>query len=680
MNVLAELRRRFADALRPLVEPTPELLDMVRRAQDAKFGDYQANMAMPLKGRLGGKSPRDIASEIVAGLRIDDLCDPPEIAGPGFINLRLKDSFLAAQLQAAVGDERLGVPVWSGHSVTGTGGSRSDPATDKTIIIDYSGPNVAKPMHVGHIRSTVIGDALARTLRFLGHRVIGDNHLGDWGTQFGMIIYGYKHFRDEKALETSAVEELARLYRLVNQLVEYHESKAGLPEKREELAKLSAAVERQTSAPLPADKKAAKDAERERRRMAEKLTEGRDEIASLERKVAAVESSPDLQRLAAEHAKIGDAVLAETAKLHADDRENLALWKQFMPACLERLNQAYERLGIQFDVTLGESFYHNRLAGVVDSLLRRGIARESEGAICVFPEDEQSASPPMIVRKKDGAFLYSTSDLATIQYRMETWRPDVMLYVVDHRQSLHFEQLFAVARRWGFDHVEYRHLGFGTIMGKDGKPYRTRAGDTVGLEGLLDEAVARAYRVVCELDDDPAKNPEGPQLSEEERRRVAEVVGLGGLKYADLSHNRTSDYIFDYDKMLALNGNTATYMQYAYARVQSIFRKGGVQIETLRSSAVTIAIGHPAERGLALEILRFAETLDDVVTDYRPNLLTGYLFDQLARQFSTFFEQCPVLKAATPALRSSRLLLCDLTARTIRKGLDLLGIGVVEKM
>ncbi len=720
MNVLAELRRRFAEALAPAVEPTADLLDMVRRAQDAKFGDYQANMAMPLKARLG-KSPRDIAADIAQRLKIDDLCEPPEIAGPGFINLRLKDSFLIAQLQAAVADARLGVPaVWSGHSVTGDG-SRSDPTTQnapttrKTFVIDYSGPNVAKPMHVGHIRSTVIGDALARTLRFLGHQVIGDNHIGDWGTQFGMIIYGYKHFRDEKALESNAVDELARLYRLVNQLVEHHESKADLPAKREELAKLQAAVERQPGTPA-ADKKAAKEAERERRRMAEKLSEGHEELASLERKVAAVESSPELQKLAKKHYDIGAAVLAETAKLHANDPENLALWKRFMPACLERLNQAYERLGIKFDVTLGESFYHDRLAGVVDDLLRRGIARESEGAICVFldggeatPSDGRIENPsytvpPMIVRKKDGAFLYSTSDLATIQYRTEQWSPDVMLYVVDHRQSLHFEQLFAVARRWGFDQVEYRHLGFGTIMGKDGKPYRTRAGDTVGLEGLLDEAVARAYRVVSELDDDPMKNPDGPQLSEEERRRVAEVVGLGGLKYADLSHNRTSDYVFDSDKMLALNGNTATYMQYAYARVQSIFRKGDVQIEMLRACAtgsasaepgkdvghgdstgrasgtLPITVRHAAERALAVEILRFAEALDDVVADYRPNLLTGYLFDQLARQFSTFFEHCPVLKAETPELRSSRLLLCDLTARTIQKGLDLLGIGVVEKM
>jgi arginyl-tRNA synthetase len=296
----------------------------------------------------------------------------------------------------------------------------------------------------------------------------------------------------------------------------------------------------------------------------------------------------------------------------------------------------------------------------------------------------------MIVRKKDGAFLYSTSDLATIQYRMERWSPDVMLYVVDHRQALHFEQLFAVARRWGFDQVEYRHLGFGTIMGKDGKPYRTRAGDTVGLEGLLDEAVARAHRVVSELDDDPEKNPDGPQLSEEERRRVAEVVGLGGLKYADLSHNRTSDYIFDYDKMLALNGNTATYMQYAYARVQSIFRKGGIDVEALRAQGAGVAsdrsaikLDQPAERALALEVLRFAEVLDDVVGDYRPNLLTGYLFDQLADAFTDFYDgpkRCAVLKAETEESRTSRLLLCDLTARTIHKGLELLGIGVVEKM
>jgi arginyl-tRNA synthetase len=663
MNILAELRRRFADAMRPIVEPTSDLLEMVRRAQDPKFGDYQANMAMPLKARLG-KPPRDIAADIVSRLKIDDLCEPPEIAGPGFINLRLKGSFLAQQLQAAVTDPRLAVPE----------AARSR----KTYVIDYSAPNVAKPMHVGHIRSTVIGDALARTLRFLGHKVIGDNHLGDWGTQFGMIIYGYKHFRDEKALASNTVDELARLYRLVNQLVEYHEAKTDLPAKREGLAKLQEAMKR-TPAISPTDKKAAKEAERERRRLAEKLSEGQEELASMERKIEAVESSPGLSRLAAEHVNIGDAVLAETAKLHANDPENVALWKRFIPACLERLNQAYERLDIKFDVTLGESFYHDRLAGVVEDLLRKGIARESEGAVCVFREDDAN-SPPMIIRKKDGAFLYSTTDLATIQYRMETWRPQCMMYVVDHRQSLHFENVFDAARRWGYTDVEFRHLGYGTIMGKDGRPFRTRAGDTVGLEGLLDEAVARAYRVVCELDDDPQKNPEGPQLSEDERRRVAEVVGLGGLKYADLSHNLSSDYVFDYDKMLALNGNTATYMQYAYARVRSIFRRGKVDLEPLRRSGAELTIAHPAERALAIEILRLAEALEDVAADYRPNLLTAYLFDQLARQFSTFFENCPVLKAETPALRNSRLLLCDLTARTIQTGLELLGIGVVEKM
>jgi len=320
------------------------------------------------------------------------------------------------------------------------------------------------------------------------------------------------------------------------------------------------------------------------------------------------------------------------------------------------------------------------LDGVVDDLLQRGIARESDGAICIFREDDGDGQiPPMLIRKKDGAFLYATTDLATIQYRMEQWSPDVMLYVVDFRQGLHFEHLFDAARRWGYENVEFQHVAFGTVMGEDGKPYRTRSGDTVGLQGLLDEAVERAYRV-CKLDEDRADKPEGGELSEEERRQIAETVGIGALKYADLAHNRTSDYKFSYDKMLALNGNTATYMQYAYARVRSIFRKGGVDLDRLRASGSAIEIRHACERALALEILRFSEALYEVTVDYRPNLLTGYLFDDLAKRFSAFFENCPVLKAENEATRDSRLLLCDLTARTLQKGLELLGIDVVEQM
>jgi arginyl-tRNA synthetase len=309
-------------------------------------------------------------------------------------------------------------------------------------------------------------------------------------------------------------------------------------------------------------------------------------------------------------------------------------------------------------------------------LLKKGIARRSEGAVAVFFDDKPE-STPFLIQKQDGAFLYGTSDLATIQYRMETWQPDAILYVVDHRQSLHFDQLFAAARRWGYGDVELQHISFGTVLGEDGRPFKTRAGDTVGLEGLLDEAIERALTIVSANDD---AKPTGPELSPLERQRVAEAVGIGALKYADLSQNRTSDYVFSYDKMLAMNGNTATYMQYAHARVRSIFAKGQRDAGgAAATSTAAIALEESAERALGLELARFSEALDAVVDDYRPNHLTNYLFD-LANRYSTFYEQCPVLKAETPERRASRLALCDLTARTLRQGLALLGIEVVEKM
>lgn len=657
MNILSELRARFAVALNSIADGSADLVDLVRPSQDPKFGDYQANMAMPLSKRLG-KPARDVAAAIVERLRVDDLCQPPEIAGPGFINLRLKDKWLAGQLNSLVSDPRLGV---------------QPAAKPRTYVIDYSAPNVAKPMHVGHIRSTVIGDALCRTLSFLGHRVIGDNHIGDWGTQFGMIIYGYRNFRDAAAFQQDPVTELARLYRLVHKLVEYHEAREELPRQRQALAAAEAALNSHSanrqSAGKPAGKPAgdAKAAAKEGQRLQQERDKARTEVRGLEERLAAVDSDATLGELARQHAEIGKAVLAETARLHAGDAENRKLWQEFVPPCLEEIDKIYRRLGVRFDHTLGESFYHDRLTGVVEDLLRNGIAKETAGAIGVFVEGQ---AVPMLVRKQDGAFLYATTDLATIQYRMEQWRPDAILYVVGHPQSLHFEQLFAVARLWGYQNVEFQHVSFGSVLGDDRKPYRTRKGDTVGLEGLLDEAVERASAVVSE---------NSPELSPEERQKVSEVVGIGALKYADLSQNRTTDYVFSYDKMLAMNGNTATYMQYAYARVRSIFRRGGVHAEDFRSSREELRPEHPAERALALEILRLSETLDLVVADYRPNQLTAYLFE-LANRFSTFFDKCPVLKAENDAIRTSRFLLCDLTARTLAKGLELLGIAVVEKM
>jgi arginyl-tRNA synthetase len=658
MNVLSELRRRFSAALVELLAShaaapdIAELAEQVRPSQDPRFGDYQANCAMPLAKRLS-RAPREVAAQIVAAVSLDDICHRPEIAGPGFINLRLRDEWLESQLAAALASPRLAVePV----------------ERPRTYVVDYSAPNVAKPMHVGHIRSTVIGDSLYRTLKFLGHRVIGDNHVGDWGTQFGMILYGYRHFRDEQTYRRQPVEELARLYRLVSQLVRYHEARERLAVLLKEVVEHETALKRQAAVAAQGDPQAEKAAARVLDRLQAALDRSRAELDELEARQALIEEDPELSKLAAEHADIGTAVLAATARLHAGDEESLRLWREFMPPCMEAIEQVYRRLGVSFDHVLGESFYQDRLEKVVEDLERRGIARESEGALCVFFEDSPT---PMIVRKRDGAFLYSTSDLATIQYRMETWSPDAILYVVDHRQSEHFKQLFAAARQWGYDQVELRHVSFGTVLGEDGRPFKTRSGDTVGLTSLLDEAVARAEQVI-------ERNDESRELPADQRRRIAEVVGIAALKYADLSQNRTSDYVFSYEKMLAMNGNTATYMQYAYARVRSIFRRGEIDVESLRRRG-SIRLGHPAERALAMGLLRFAEALEFTVADYRPNQLTTYLFD-LANAYSVFFEQCPVLKAPDEATRDSRLLLCDLTARTLKQGLELLGIEVVEKM
>jgi arginyl-tRNA synthetase len=368
--------------------------------------------------------------------------------------------------------------------------------------------------------------------------------------------------------------------------------------------------------------------------------------------------------------------------LHGGDPVNVELWRRFLPACLADIEVIYSRLGVTFDHTLGESFYQDRLRGVVKDLVDKGLAQESDGAICVFLE---GYDVPFIVQKQDGAFLYATSDLATIQYRMSEWRPDAILYVVDHRQSLHFDQLFAAARRWGYGDVELQHIAFGTVLGDDGRPFKTRSGTSVGLAGLLDEAVERALAIVSQNDN---SRPES-MLSMDERRQVAERVGIGAIKYADLAHNRTSDYVFSYDKMLAMTGNTAAYMQYSYARVRSIFAKGGLDQSAIRDStglaqvnsqsAVPILLTTPQERALAIALLQFAEALDRVVADSRPNHLTAYLFE-LASRYSDFFENCPVLRAETDELRTSRLLLCDLTARTIKCGLNLLGIEVVERM
>lgn len=655
MNFQAVLRSRLARALEGLVESPADFIQMLRGAHDPQFGDFQANCAMPL-GKLLKRPPREIASQIVDRLDVADLCEPPEVAGPGFINLRLRKEVLAQATSDLVNDERLGVP----KSVT-----------PRTYVIDYSSPNVAKPMHVGHLRSTVIGLALDRVLRFLGHRVISDNHVGDWGTQFGMIIYGYKHLRDPVAYTEAPVKELARLYRLVNQLSDYHTLCKESPALQQGVidAEQNWAVAQQQTSARPDDKEIA----RAYKKAQAELAAAREAVASAEKKRLAVENDATLKSLAEKHPQIAELARRETSKLHAGDAENLALWNQFIPQCLAALESMYVRFGVTFDYWLGESYYNPMLAPIVSSLLDRGMAVESDGAVCVFVE---GFAAPFMIRKADGAFTYATTDLATVQYRVETLKADAILYVVDARQSEHFQLLFATCRQLGFKDVELKHVSFGTILGDDRRPFKTRSGDTVGLESLLDEAVQHARAIVDANDDG---KPNGPELDEEARAAIAETVGIGGIIYADLHHNRDSDYVFSWEKMLAKTGDTATYIQYAYSRVRGIFARNTIDVAAVRATGTTISIDTPAERQLALQLHRFATVLDDVIADYRPNILTQFLYET-ANQFATFYEQCPVLRETDESLRSSRLLLCDLTARTLKQGLTLLGIGVAEKM
>lgn len=651
MNLLTLVRERFAAPLSTLVSDVAPLLEMIRPAQDAKFGDFQANFAMPLSKQLS-KPPREIAQLVIDQLSIDDLCEAPEVAGPGFINLKLRDSFLSDRVTGIAGDDRLGVaPV----------------ENPRNYVVDFSSPNVAKPMHVGHLRSTVIGDAICRTVKFAGHHVTSDNHIGDWGTQFGMIIYGYRHFRDEAAFQKEAVAELARLYKLVNQLSDYQATVAKLPATENAVATARTVLAQQEAAAATDEK-----LKKQLGGLKKQLAAAEESLAEARRTIDSVQSSATLLNLSSNHPDIARKAREETAKLHAGDEENNRLWNQFLPACLDALNRIYVRLGIQFDLTLGESYYNPMLAGVVDSLKTKKLARVSEGATCVFIEGNAA---PFIVQKTDGAFTYATTDLATIQYRQETLKADEVLYVVDKRQSEHFLQLFATTALWGLGNLKLQHVSFGTVMGKDNKPYKTRSGDTVGLESLLDEAITRARRIVDENDD----RRETPMLSSEQRAEVAEIVGLGGIKYADLHHNRDSDYVFDWDKMLATTGDTATYMQYAYARICGIFRKLDMDRQSIASSGARVLLTCGEERRLALQLLMFGNAIDSFMMEYRPHILTTWLYET-ADAFSKFYGQCSVQDAESEELRTSRLLLCDMMARAIKTGLSLLGIQVSDVM
>lgn len=658
MNILRLLRIRFSEVLGDFTEDILPCLEMIRPAQDARFGDYQANFAMSLAKRHG-TNPRDLALRVADKLDLSDVCLPPEIAGPGFINLTVLDGWLEKEVNAAAGDDRLGVPVTS---------------QPRTVVVDFSSPNVAKPMHVGHLRSSVIGDALVRMLRFLGHTVIADNHIGDWGTQFGMIIYGFKHLVAPKNYEADPVGELARLYRLVNQLADYHTSVAELPAAETRVKAVEMGLQDLEATADPADVKTQKSLKKQRT----ELVLAKEAVAGLQKKIEAVESDDVLKGAAAKHPDIARLAREETASLHAGDVENIRLWHEFLPQCLAALERVYDRLDINFDLSLGESYYNPMLADVVAALEKEQLAQESEGAVCVFVEGYQA---PFIIRKKDGAYTYATTDLATVKYRVEELKADAILYVVDARQGEHFKMLFATARKWGFDSALLHHVSFGTVMGQDGRPYKTRSGDTVGLESLLDDAVAKALEIVT-TNDESRKDAEGepaPELSAEQRLEIAEMVGIGGIKYADLMHNRDSDYIFDVDKMLAMTGNTATYLQYAHARICGIFRRGCIDRESFRQRGARIELREPAERDLALKLCQYAETLEGAVADSRPNLLTQYLFE-LAGELTAFYDQCPVLTAEFVTVVESRLRLCDLAGRVLAHGLSLLGIKAPVKM
>ena len=649
MNLLTELRSRLRRALSSFTDVPDSFVEMLKPTADSKFGDFQANCAMPL-GKQHKRPPRDMAQALIEKLEVADLCDPPEIAGPGFINLRVKTECLAEETGRLCRDDRLGVPVVE---------------SPRTYIVDYSSPNVAKPMHVGHLRSTVIGHALYKVLKFLGHRVLSDNHVGDWGTQFGMIIYGYKHFRDDAAYQQAPVAELARLYRLVNQLSDYHELVASLPGLQQQIPLKEQAV--LSAKTLLASNPSDKDAGRQLKRLEQDLAAAKDAVQSAQKKIAVVELDPALKALADAHPQVAELARKETARLHAGDAENKRLWDEFVPQCLQALESVYQRFGIQFDMTLGESWYNPMLAGIVQELKQKHLAVQSNGATCVFIEGNDA---PLIVQKADGAYTYATTDLATIRHRVDTLHADASLYVVDSRQGEHFQLLFATARKMGFDKTEFRHVSFGTVLGDDRRPFKTRAGDTVGLESLLDEAVLNARKIVDE---------NSSHLSEQERAQVAEMVGLGAIIYVDLHHNRDSDYVFSWEKMLATTGDTATYIQYAYARVYGILRKGEVDTAALRQSDAPVTLDSDAERQLALQLNAFSQAVGDVAIDYRPNLLTQYLFET-ANAFARFYDKCSVLKEPDPVVRSSRLLLCDATARILKQGLDLLGIGVTEQM
>ncbi|PYK49016.1 MAG: arginine--tRNA ligase [Verrucomicrobia bacterium] len=576
------LAKKLSDALAQARLP---IAGELTPATDPRFGDYQTNVALIL-GKQRGEKPQVLAEQIVAQFNAGDVCEPPVVAGAGFINFVLRPGAVAEKTMEVLRDERLGV---------------AKAKSTQRIVIDFGSPNVAKPMHVGHIRSTVLGDALARIAQFLGHEVIRDNHIGDWGTQFGMVIYGWKNLLDRQALQRNPLAEIVRIYKETN--------------------------ERATSDP-----------------------------------------------------QFREACRQELVKLQAGDKENIDIWNECVALSMQDFEHVYKLLDVHYDLQCGESFYHDCLPSVVERVLKSGIAEISEGAVVVFFRDNpELADKPLIIRKRDGGFNYATTDVATIDYRVNDLKADAIWYVVGAPQTLHFKQIFEIARREGYK-ADLRHIIFGSILGEDRKLMKTRSGDNVPLRDLLEEACKRARKIIEE------KNP---QLSEDEKADIAKKIGIGAVKYADLSQYRLTDYIFSWEKMLALHGNTAPYLQNAYVRIRSIFRNAGEAAVATplwgveggtghRPVATLLVLKEPAEINLAKRLCQFAEIVPQVLNDFRLNILSNYLFE-LANSFHTFYEACPVLKSDEP-VRSSRLSLCDLTGRVLQRGLDLLGIKVPERM
>ncbi|MBN76818.1 MAG: arginine--tRNA ligase [Verrucomicrobiaceae bacterium] len=556
----------------------------VTAAADTRFGDYQTNAAMVLAKKLG-MPPRDLASKIIEIIDVQNISEIPEIAGPGFINFKILNSTIHLRISDILLCDRLGVE------------RVNEP---EKILIDFSSPNIAKPMHIGHIRSTIIGDCLRRVANFLGHDVTADNHIGDWGTPIGQVIYGWKNELNESAFEENPIKELLRLYQLIKE---------------------------------------------------------------------GFEKDP----------KIKDACLEETVKLQSGESESIKLWNQFKDITLSEADKIYRRLGIDFDLTLGESFYHDQLGPLVEDLLAKGIAEISDDAVCIFSNKELDRKDdpllvsrdgewvpvPCMIRKNDGGYNYATTDIATIDYRVNELKSDKILYIVDDRQSLHFRQLFEVSRQRKIK-TKLHHVAFGKILGEDRKPFKTREGSVPNLSSVLDEAVQRAKSVV----DDKSTG-----LTEDDKEDVAEKIGIGAVKYFELSQSRVSDYIFSWDKMLALQGNTAPYMINAYVRTRSIFRKIGRDFDV---SSDTLSITDDSERAIAIKLCQYSEIVPEVMNDYRPNLLATYLYE-LAQAFHSFYEQCPVL-SSEGSTRHTRLALCDATSKVLKHGLNLLGIHPPDKM